>query len=182
LRNVATSHPDPIIDAALDTLESSSTPDVGVEPLSDLASWFFTSVSPKVESVSLVPDQGAGLLSHIASAVLSKLRFKPRGLPEGNDVLSVLARAEYHLNEKDLDTAARELNQLSGWSKALLKDWLDAARARLEVQQALEDASHGQSTVLLWWIAALGYALKTSVRLTMNGSSYLVTLAKAGGE
>ncbi|KAG8930404.1 Formation of crista junctions protein 1 [Tulasnella sp. 417] len=138
LRNVATSHPDPVIDAALDTLEASSTPDVGVEPLSDLASWFFTSVSPKVESVSLVPDQGAGLLSHIASAVLSKLRFKPRGLPEGNDVLSVLARAEYHLNEKDLDTAARELNQLTGWSKVLLKDWLDAARARLEVQQAIE--------------------------------------------
>ncbi|KAG8951280.1 Formation of crista junctions protein 1 [Tulasnella sp. 424] len=138
LRNVAASHPDPVIDAALDTLESSSTADVGVEPLSDLASWFFTSVSPKVESVSLVPDQGAGLLSHIASAVLSKLRFKPRGLPEGNDALSVLARAEYHLNEKDLDTAARELNQLTGWSKVLLKDWLEAARARLEVQQALD--------------------------------------------
>ncbi|KAG8990515.1 Formation of crista junctions protein 1, partial [Tulasnella sp. 427] len=51
---------------------------------------------------------------------------------------NVLARAEYHLNEKDLDTAARELNQLTGWSKVLLKDWLDAARARLEVQQALE--------------------------------------------
>lgn len=138
LRNVAGARPDPVINAALDTLESSATPDVGVEPLSDLASWYFTSVSPKVESVSLVPDQGAGVLSHVASAVLSKLRFKPRGLPEGNDVLSVLARAEYHLNEKDLDTAARELNQLTGWSKLLLKDWLDAARARLEVQQALE--------------------------------------------
>ena len=56
---------------------------------------------------------------------------------EGDDVLSVLARAEYHLNEKDLDSAARELNQLKGAPKVLLQDWLKAARERLEVEQAL---------------------------------------------
>ncbi|EEB99627.1 hypothetical protein MPER_00660, partial [Moniliophthora perniciosa FA553] len=60
------------------------------------------------------------------------------GLVEGSDVLSVLARAEYHLNEKDLDSATRELNQLKGSAKALLHDWLEAARRRLEVEQALQ--------------------------------------------
>ncbi|KAI5984163.1 mitochondrial inner membrane protein Mitofilin, partial [Pisolithus albus] len=60
------------------------------------------------------------------------------GLTPGNDVLSVLARAEYYLNEKDVDNAARELNQLTGTAKVLLHDWLEAARRRLEVQQALE--------------------------------------------
>jgi mitofilin len=42
------------------------------------------------------------------------------------------------LNEKDLDSAARELNQLKGAAKALLQDWLRAARERLEVEQALD--------------------------------------------
>jgi MICOS complex subunit MIC60 len=113
-------------------------PDIGVEPFADLASWFATSVAPRVSSVALVPDSNAGLLSHLASHFLSSFRFKRAGLVEGSDTLSVLARAEYYLNEKDLDRAARELNQLGGTAKVLLADWLDAARRRLEVQQALE--------------------------------------------
>ncbi len=129
---------DPVTAAALDTLESSEVADVGVEPFADLASWFTTSVAPKVSTVALVPDQDAGLLSHLASHLLSSFRFKRHGLVPGSDVLSVLARAEYYLNEKDLDSAARELNQLNGTARVLLSDWLDAARRRLEVQQAIE--------------------------------------------
>ncbi|KAJ3011968.1 hypothetical protein NUW54_g2008 [Trametes sanguinea] len=88
--------------------------------------------------VALVPDQNAGVLSYLASNLFSYFRFQRHGLVEGSDVLSVLARAEYYLNEKDLDSAARELNQLKGPAKVLLSDWLDAARRRLEVLQALE--------------------------------------------
>jgi mitofilin len=119
-------------------LERTDVPDVGVEPFADLATWFASEVAPKVSQVALVPDENAGVLSHLASRALSTLRFKREGLVPGDDVLSVLARAEYHLNEKDLDSAARELNQLKGPSKVLLHDWLEAARRRLEVQQALE--------------------------------------------
>ncbi|KAK0223386.1 mitochondrial inner membrane protein Mitofilin [Armillaria fumosa] len=138
LRHVATAREDPVTSAALDTLESTEVPDVGVEPFADLASWFTTSVVPKVSNVALVPDQDAGLLSHLASHLLSSFRFKRQGLVPGDDVLSVLARAEYYLNEKDLDSATRELNQLKGTAQVLLSDWLEAARRRLEVQQALE--------------------------------------------
>jgi mitofilin len=138
LRHIAAARDDPVISAALDSLEKSSTPDVGVEPLADLVSWFSTSVSPRVESVALVPDENAGVLSHLASSVFSMFRFKPQGYVEGNDVLSVLARAESYMNEKNLDAAARELNQLHGWPKKLLVDWLAATRSRLEVQQAIE--------------------------------------------
>ena len=56
---------------------------------------------------------------------------------EGDDVLSTLARAEGLLALKDLDGAARELNQLQGTPRVLLQDWLAAARRRLEVDQAL---------------------------------------------
>ncbi|KIJ51471.1 hypothetical protein M422DRAFT_203682 [Sphaerobolus stellatus SS14] len=129
---------DPVLAAALDTLEASDVPDVGVEPLADLTSWFTTGVAPRVSAVALVPDENAGVLSYLASSLLSSFRFQRKGFVQGNDVLSVLARAEYFMNEKDLDSAARELNQLKGPAKTLLNDWLNAARKRLEVLQALE--------------------------------------------
>lgn len=138
LRHIAAAREDPIVSAALDSLEQSDVPDVGVEPFADLSTWFVNEVSSKVAEVALVPDENAGVLSYLASRALSGLRFKRHGLVSGDDVLSVLARAEYYLNEKDLDSAARELNQVRGPAKALLHDWLEAARRRLEVQQVLD--------------------------------------------
>jgi len=138
LRNLTAAKEDPLISAALDSLESSEVPDVGVEPYTDLATWFTTTVYPRVVGVALVPDENAGVLEHLASSILSNFRFKRQGLVEGSDVLSTLARAEYYVGEKDLDGAARELNQLKGTAKVLLTDWLEAARKRLEVEQALE--------------------------------------------
>ncbi|KAJ3720823.1 mitochondrial inner membrane protein Mitofilin [Lentinula guzmanii] len=146
VRHIAAAREDPVVTAALEALEASEVPDVGVEPFADLASWYATSVAPKVSHVALVPDQDAGLLSHLASHLLSSFRFKRHGLVEGNDVLSVLSRAEFYLNEKDLDSATRELNQLKGTAKLMLHDWLGAARRRLEVEQALE-VVHTQATL-----------------------------------
>lgn len=138
LRRTAGASEDAVLTATIEALESSDMPDVGVEPFADLASWFTTSVAQRVSSVALVPDEHAGVLSYLASSLLSALRFRRKGLVEGDDVLSVLARAEYYMNEKDLDSATRELNQLQGPAKLLLNDWLEAARKRLEVLQALE--------------------------------------------
>ncbi|KAF9000659.1 mitochondrial inner membrane protein Mitofilin [Cyathus striatus] len=126
--------------------QGSDIPDVGVEPFADLVSWFTSEVAPKVSQVALVPDENAGVLSYLASRALSGLRFKRHGLVSGNDVLSVLSRAGHYLNEKDLDGAARELNQLKGPAKLLIHDWLEAARRRLEVQQAL-DVAQTQATL-----------------------------------
>lgn len=140
LKNVAAAagRADDTVLAAIESLEKSDAPDVGLEPLADLTTWFVTSVAPRVSSVSLVPDYGGGVLVHLASSLLSSLRFKPSGRASGDDALSVMARAEYYLNEKDLDSATRELNQLKGPAQELLRDWLDAARRRLEVQQAID--------------------------------------------
>jgi len=138
LRHVAAARDDEIVSSALDTIDSSETPDIGIEPFADLASWFTTSVAPKVSKVALVPEVNAGLLSHLASHAFSALTFKRQGLVQGSDVLSIIARAEYYLNEKNLDMATRELNQLRGTAHVLVQDWLSAARRRLEVEQALE--------------------------------------------
>lgn len=85
--------------------------------------------------------------------------FKKTGNVEGDDVASVLARAEDRLSRKDLDGAAREVNALKGWAGVLAGDWLKEARRRLEVEQALEvsertmkkrgDASEHRLTLLL---------------------------------
>ncbi|KAL5635128.1 hypothetical protein ACGC1H_002978 [Rhizoctonia solani] len=129
----------------LDGLLKSQVPDEGVEPRADLVEWFTTSVAPAVRKAALVPDTSAGVLSHIASYVFSSLRSTPAPslASNGNDVLSVLSRAEYYLGLKDLDSATREVNQLQGWPKRLVKDWLDAARKRLEVEQALDVVQTG---------------------------------------
>lgn len=138
LRHITAAREDPIVSVILDSLEDTDVPDIGVEPFSDLAVWFSVEVAPKVAQVALVPDNNAGVLSYLASRTLSNFQFQRHGLVSGHDALSILARAEYYLNEKNLDSATRELNQLTGPAKTLLHDWLEAARKRLEVEQALE--------------------------------------------
>ncbi|KAF9210624.1 Formation of crista junctions protein 1 [Podila verticillata] len=97
----------------------------------------FEYVADRVREASLVPENG-GVLAHGMSVILSKLMFKKHGLVPGNDVEAILSRTEYYLIESDLEQAVRELNQLKGWSKRLAKDWIVAARRRVEVGQAID--------------------------------------------
>lgn len=132
-----------LVSAMIESIEQSHAATEGIKSFPALSSWFSTTLAPKIQSVSLVPaEHEAGVLSHLASAGLSKVLFRPRaGWVEGDDVGAVLARAEYLLNEKDLDGAARQVNQLQGWAGKLAGDWLREARKRLEVEQALQVGS-----------------------------------------
>lgn len=110
----------------------------GIDSLEQLTERFAT-VAAEVRRASLIPEEGSSMVSHIISLLLSKLMFRKHGLVEGDDIEARLARAEYYLHrENDLESAAREMNQLKGWPKHLTADWLDAARRHLEVKQALE--------------------------------------------
>ncbi|ORE04122.1 hypothetical protein BCV72DRAFT_264143 [Rhizopus microsporus var. microsporus] len=110
----------------------------GITSLAELSARFET-VAREVRRAALIPDEDASMISHLLSIILSSLMFRKKGLVPGDDVEARLARAEYYLNtEKDLESAAREINQLTGWPKRLALDWLDAARRHLEVKQALE--------------------------------------------
>lgn len=115
---------------------SKETTEQGISSIGQLISRFDI-VSDEVRRVSLVPENG-GFGAHILSLIMSKLLFKKHGLVEGDDVEAILARSNYYLQKKDLEQAARELNQLSGWPKRLALDWIQAAREHLEVKQALE--------------------------------------------
>ncbi|KAF9973358.1 Formation of crista junctions protein 1 [Actinomortierella ambigua] len=108
----------------------------GVDSVPELADRF-QHVADEVRKASLVPENG-GVLAHGMSVVLSKLMFKKHGLVPGNDVEAILARTEFYLQENDLEQAVREMNQLQGWGKRLAKDWIVAARRRVEVGQALD--------------------------------------------
>ncbi|QSS64570.1 mitochondrion protein [Histoplasma capsulatum] len=97
----------------------------------------FRRVASEVRKASLLPEN-AGITSHAASLVLSKVMLKKQGLPTGDDVESILTRTENFLEEGNFDEAAREMNSLQGWAKLLSKDWLADVRQVLEVKQALE--------------------------------------------
>lgn len=100
----------------------------------------FRRVAAEVRKASLLPED-AGIASHAASAVLSRLMFpkkSERGLPEGEDVEATLARTEVLLEEGDLDAAAREMNGLKGWAGVLSRDWVGECRRVLEVRQAVD--------------------------------------------
>ena len=126
-----------VMSAALAGIASSEVPDFGVDPLADLTSWFTTGVVPDVRRVALVPARG-GVIAHAAGAVLGAATFDRRGDAEGDDTLSILARAGRALEREDLDMACRELNQLQGSPKLVVSEWMEAARRRLQLQQALE--------------------------------------------
>ncbi len=109
----------------------------GVLSEPQLAQWWRDSVRMKIKRASLMPEDG-GLISHATSWILSHFMLDKKGLIPGEDVDAILARSDYHLNRGDLDAAAREVNQLNGWTKTLAHDWLTEARKTLSVRQLVE--------------------------------------------
>lgn len=126
---------DPVVDAAIASINPTAY-QRGI-PSTAMIMDRFRRVASEVRKASLLPED-AGIASHAASLVLSKVMFKKDGLAEGDDVESILVRTENLLEEGNVDAAAREMNGLQGWAKILSKDWLADVRRVLEVKQALE--------------------------------------------
>lgn len=90
-----------------------SVASTGIASFPALATRFTTSVAPQLRRVSLLPEHG-GVLAYLTSYVASGFLFQKEGWAEGDDVVSTIARANFWLANKDLDLAAREINQLKG--------------------------------------------------------------------
>lgn len=129
---------DAVVDAAIASINPAAY-QKGVATPAQLVDRF-RRVAAEVRKASLLPED-AGVASHATSWALSKVMFKKEGLVGGDDVESVLGRAQMFLEEGDLDAAAREVNGLEGWAKTLSKDWLGEVRKVLEVRQAMEVCS-----------------------------------------
>ncbi|KAF2840462.1 hypothetical protein M501DRAFT_931535 [Patellaria atrata CBS 101060] len=126
---------DPVINAAIASIHPSAY-QRGIPTTAQLIDRF-RRVATEVRKASLLPED-AGVASHAASLLLSKVMFKKKGLPVGDDVESVLTRTEVLLEEGNLDDAAREMNSLTGWARTLSRDWVAECRKVLEVKQALD--------------------------------------------
>lgn len=133
LKELATS--DPVISSAIASINPTAY-QRGVPTTSQLIDRF-RRVASEVRKASLLPED-AGVASHAASYVLSRVMFKKKGMTIGDDVESVLTRTETLLEEGRLDEAAREMNCLGGWAKSLSADWLGEVRKVLEVRQAVD--------------------------------------------
>ena len=133
-----TASEDPVVHAAIASINPSAY-QRGVATTAQLIDRF-RRVAAEVRKASLLPDD-AGVASHASSLLLSKVLFRKQSqghAAAGDDVESVLTRAQTFLEEGNLDAAAREVNGLKGWAKTLSSDWLGEVRKVLEVQQALE--------------------------------------------
>ena len=126
---------DPVVDSAIASINPISY-QLGLHTSAQLIDRF-RRVADEVRKAALLPED-AGIASHAASLVLSKVMFKKQGRVEGDDVESILTRTESLLEEGNLDEAAREMNTLQGWAKTLSRDWLSEVRKVLEVRQALD--------------------------------------------
>ncbi|KAH1405062.1 MICOS complex subunit mic60 [Aspergillus fumigatus] len=126
---------DPVVEAAIASINPTAY-QRGIPSTSQIIERF-RRVADEVRKASLLPED-AGIASHAASLVLSKVMFKKDAVAGSDDVESVLLRTEHLLEEGNLDDAAREMNTLKGWAKILSKDWLSDVRRVLEVKQALE--------------------------------------------
>ncbi|KAL8785870.1 MAG: hypothetical protein Q9213_003102 [Squamulea squamosa] len=133
LKELATN--DPVISSAIASINPTAY-QRGVPTTSQLIDRF-RRVASEVRKASLLPEN-AGVASHAASYLLSKIMFKKQGMTIGDDVESVLTRTETLLEEGRLDEAAREINCLDGWAKSLSADWLGEVRKVLEVRQAVD--------------------------------------------
>jgi mitofilin len=127
-------HGDPVITQVLDRLSTKSK--ANLTSKLELSNSFW-GLQNDIRRVQLLPDQ-AGPISYFLSKWLSYLYIPKVGLVPGQDVEAVLARASYYLNQSNLDAAAREINQLTGWTGHVSREWLDKARNYLELEQALD--------------------------------------------
>ncbi|HEY1721097.1 MAG TPA: mitofilin family membrane protein [Magnetospirillaceae bacterium] len=120
---------------ALNALAASA--DSGVTPLQTLIDSYppVASAIARAAMMANVEDDFLGRLEQKASTLVSIRRTDG----QGNDPAAIAARAEKDLKADNLAGAVKELSALDGPSATEAKDWLKAAQARLNAEQALSD-------------------------------------------
>lgn len=122
---------DPLLQAALNSIPS-EVYDEGVLTPAQLAARFHL-LEPEIRKASLLPPN-AGIAGHLGSLIFSKLLWAKSSSAVGDDVESVLSRADVALSEGRIVDAVGEVNTLKGWPKRLAQDWLAEGRKRSEVE------------------------------------------------
>jgi hypothetical protein len=82
--------------------------------------------------------QASGFFSRLWASIASLVSIRPVGSAEGNSTADRLARAGIALDKNDLAAAVRETEALSEAAASAIAPWLKDARARLEVERAVQ--------------------------------------------
>ena len=98
---------------------------------------FFNHIEADISRAQFIPAQ-AGLFSFLFGTLLSYLVITPSWKSASTLTSAILSRAKYHLDHGEVDSAARELNSLKGWSRVVVDDWLRLARIHCKVVNAVD--------------------------------------------
>ena len=111
--------------------------ELGVKSLEELEDLFLRSARETLKSSQAGSDSEQGVTSFLKSLVVVR-SLSPQ---EGNDVGSVLSRAEAALNDGRLRASLELVSSLPESSRQSMKDWSDAATSRLAVLDAISMSS-----------------------------------------
>ncbi len=82
--------------------------------------------------------KGGGIWESTKKRLSGLVKVRRTGNISGDDLEAVIARAEYQLDAGDLTAAVEELEKLPGDSRPSAQGWIDAAKAKLAVEQAMK--------------------------------------------
>ena len=126
---------DPVITAALASLPKAAM--AGVPTLSELEARF--AVAREESRKALYTPDGSGLVGHaLGSFTAGILTVAPDGSgTEGEGTEACLARAHEYIAAGNVRSALMEVGRVEGDAAAVMVDWVEAARMRLLVEQAV---------------------------------------------
>lgn len=97
----------------------------------------FPALAAKAFELARQPVEGANLFEKFIYTLTRFVSVRRTGLATGDGIDAILARAEHRVHEGDLAAALDETGDLSGPAADVLKDWREAAEARLAVEAVL---------------------------------------------
>ena len=101
----------------------------------------FKKVHRLCRRVAMIDESGGTLYKYVVSYLQSLFIFHVPLTDSDQvdlselDVFAILDHAKYHLEQGDLETALRFMNQLTGEPRKVASDWINEARLLLETQR-----------------------------------------------
>lgn len=131
-----------VITSALNALPS-TVKTSGTASLSELQANFEEKVHSKCREAALVPEGQTGLEGQLMGMLHAAVKFPPGpedAAPEAEKDSSefILARARRHVQLGELEPAITQMDKLTGQAAVVAKDWTQAAKERVAIEQALK--------------------------------------------
>ena len=128
---------DPVIIAALNSLPKAAM--AGVPTLSELELRFAIARAESRKAL-YTPEEG-GVVGHALGSVAAGLLMAPthdsHNGAEGEGTEACLARAHHYISSGNVRLALHEVGRIEGDAAAVMVDWVESARTRLLVEQAV---------------------------------------------